>query len=180
MLSQTAENYRFEWHNRDTGVKKNVSVEQYMKEKYNFPLKMPFLPLMEFKKGEVYPVEMLQMAYGQRYMPKLSEMQVAKMIKFAATRPGKRLESIKTGLEELKWQSDPYLKTYGMKIQPKMLETQARILDPPEVEFGKRGTAKPMYAGRWDLRGKVFLKPNYYPLKSWGVCQLAKQDALSQ
>ena len=151
-----------------------------MKEKYEFSLKLPFLPLAEIKPGEVYPIEMLQMAYGERYMPKLTETQVAKMIKFAATRPGKRLDSIRHGLDELKWHEDPFLKMYGMKIQPKMLDTQARILDPPEVEFAKRATAKPMYSGRWDLRGKVFLKPNHVALKSWGVCQLAKEDILSQ
>ena len=94
------------------------------------------------------------------------------MIKFAVSRPAQRKQAIDRGLETLAWDSDPVLKDYGMKINPNMLQTNARILNPPEVLFAKGATAKPMLTGRWDLRGKVFLKPNHAALKSWGVCVL--------
>ena len=63
------------------------------------------------------------------------------------------------------------LKGYNMQIAPNMLKTAARILDPPEVQFAN-GTAKPMFSGRWDLRGKVFSQRNPKRLKSWGICVL--------
>lgn len=94
------------------------------------------------------------------------------MIKFAVSRPPIRKQAIDHGLAMLDWQNDPFLQNYGLNINPNMIKTTARILDPPEVLFAKNVTAKPMYSGRWDLRGKVFFKPNSAPLKSWGVCVL--------
>ena len=94
------------------------------------------------------------------------------MIKFAVSRPAIRREGIQKGLATLQWSQDPFLKNYGLKIDPEMLKTNARILEPPEVLFAKGATAKPMFSGRWDLRGKVFLLPNPVALKSWGICVL--------
>ena len=96
------------------------------------------------------------------------------MIKFAVSRPPVRREGIKVGLKLLNWEEDQMLKGYGLKIDPEMLKTNARVLDPPEVLFAKGATAKPLYSGRWDLRGKVFLNPNTTPLKSWGICVIVQ------
>ena len=90
------------------------------------------------------------------------------MIKFAATRPDVRKGAIDSGLRMLNWSSDPVLAHYGLKINNQMLQTKARLLDPPEVLYAN-GTAAPGYSGRWDLRGKRFLKNNPAPLQSWGV-----------
>lgn len=98
------------------------------------------------------------------------------MIKFAVSRPPQRRHAIEQGLDKLSWAKDPYLKTYGMKINPTMLKTNARILEPPEPLFAKGATAKPNFSGRWDLRGKVFFLPNDRPLKSWGIVVLMPQD----
>lgn len=98
------------------------------------------------------------------------------MIKFAVTRPPQRRAAIQQGLNKLDWAHDPNLKTYGMKINPTMLKTNARILEPPEPLFAKNATARPAFSGRWDLRGKVFLKPNDRPLKSWGIVVLVPAD----
>lgn len=98
------------------------------------------------------------------------------MIKFAVSRPAQRRAAIDQGLQKLDWANDPMLKGYGMKINPTMLTTNARILEPPEPLFAKGATAKPNFSGRWDLRGKVFLLPNDRPLKSWGIVVLMPQD----
>jgi hypothetical protein len=42
------------------------------------------------------------------------------MIKFAVTRPKQRIESINHGIGMLKWNEDPYLKHFGMNIDPNM------------------------------------------------------------
>ena len=80
------------------------------------------------------------------------------------------------GLKKLNWARDPFLETYGMKIDSTMLVTNARILEPPEPLFFDNTIAKPGFSGRWDLRGKVFLRPNDRPLKSWGIVVLSPQD----
>lgn len=42
------------------------------------------------------------------------------MIKFAVTRPKQRLESINHGVGMLKWNADPYLNYFGVKVDPNM------------------------------------------------------------
>ena len=98
------------------------------------------------------------------------------MIKFAVSKPPQRRAAIDQGLKKLNWRNDPMLKGYGMSINPDMLKTNSRILDPPEPLFAKGATARPNFSGRWDLRGKVFLHPNDRPLKSWGIVVLMPQD----
>lgn len=95
------------------------------------------------------------------------------MIKFAVSRPPQRRAGIEHGLNMLNWEQDEYLKNYGLRISREMLETKARVLDPPEVLYKNNATAKPAYSGRWDLRNKVFFKPNEAPLKSWAVVILS-------
>ena len=97
------------------------------------------------------------------------------MIKFAVSRPPQRRQAIEQGLQKLNWANDPYLKTYGVKINTQMLKSNARILEPPEPLFGKGVTTRPGMSGRWDLRGKTFFQPNT-PLKSWAVVVLMPQD----
>ena len=172
---KTADTYTFDVKDPVTKVvTPNVSVRAYFMKKYNVYLNKPWLPLVETgKKGEVYPMEICYMASGQRYPFKLNEEQTSKMIKFAVSRPAQRKQAIDHGLSMLNWAGDPILKNYGMKVNPNMVQTSARILDPPEVLFAKGATAKPMFSGRWDLRGKVFLKSNDKPLKSWAVLVLS-------
>ena len=52
------------------------------------------------------------------------------------------------------------------------LQTKARLLPNPEVQF--QGTTKlnPGTSGRWDLRGKKFFTVNPTPLVCWGICIL--------
>ncbi len=96
------------------------------------------------------------------------------MIKFAVSRPGARKLAIQRGLDMLDWRADNFLQNYGLKIDPVMLTTTARILNPPEVGYANGGIAKPGFTGRWDLRGKVFLTPNPTPLKSWGLSVIGR------
>ena len=69
----------------------------------------------------------------------------------------------------LKWHADPYLNYFGLKVDPNLTLTQARLLQPPEVQYAG-AKASPGTSGRWDLRGKKFLLPNIEPLKSWAIC----------
>lgn len=158
-------------------MEKNVSIEQYFKRRYNVILQYPGLPLVEVtsKKRILYPMELCFMQKGQKYPYKLDEKQTANMIKFAVSRPAERKKAIQTGLDMLDWKNDPYLRNYGLEIEPTMLTTEARVLDPPIVQYSGDQTAKPGYSGRWDLRGKKFLEGNEIPLKVWGVTLLGKR-----
>ena len=122
-------------------------------------------------------MELCFLPKGQRYPYKLNEVQTAAMIKFAVTRPEGRKAAIAAGLELLNWNGDKYLKNYGLQIDGKMLQTKARVLDPPTILFGGNAKIEPKFSGKWDLRGKKFLHGNYAPLKSWGVCVFPGRNA---
>ena len=169
----TAKTYKFDVTDRETNTTTSTTLFDYFLKKYGVRIDNWHLPLVESNKpGVLFPMDLCHMCIGQRYPYKLNENQTAAMIKFAVSRPSQRRQAIEHGLNMLNWDQDPMLKHYGVKISRGMLETRARVLDPPEVQY-KTNTAKPAYSGRWDLRGKVFFKPNEAPLKSWGVVILS-------
>jgi eukaryotic translation initiation factor 2C len=91
------------------------------------------------------------------------------MIKFAVTPPKQRIQAIQTGVDMLNWPEDDYLKHFGVQVEPNMTVTTGRLLPNPEVQFGAHAKVNPGISGRWDLRGKKFLRNNPQPLKSWGI-----------
>lgn len=174
---KNAREYTFELRDRQKGTSEMMSVYDYFRKRYNITLLNPNLPLIQTtKKGVVLPMEVTMISENQRYPFKLDELQTAKMIKFAVTRPAERMKDIQDGIGTLKWNEDIYLKNYGMNISPRMIETTARVLTPPKVEF-QGSTIAPGTSGRWDLRGpKKFLTGNSLPLQSWGVCICADRQ----
>ncbi|CAN9089423.1 unnamed protein product [Alternaria alternata] len=159
---------------------KKISVAQYFKKKYGVTC-MAGVPVVKMtkkiRKEPVYmPIDVLKIDGNQRYTTKLSDTQTSNMIKFAVTLPKERWAAVQAGVRLLNWQSDPYLRHYGLKVSPEAAKVQARILPSPTVHFGpgsKEPTIKPadMIAGRWRLDGRKFIMNNKErPIKAWGVC----------
>ncbi|KAI9781022.1 MAG: hypothetical protein M1816_002587 [Peltula sp. TS41687] len=175
---ENSKEFMFEVKNKTTGKKEVISVYDYFRERYKVTLLNWNLPLIQTtKKGVVLPMEISWVCENQKYPFKLDDQQTSKMIKYAVTRPEERMKDIEHGIKQLKWDEDIYLKNYGLSISPKMIETTARILPPPKVEF-QGSTVTPGYSGRWDLRGpRKFLTVNTVPLVSWAVCICQDRNA---
>ncbi|KAI5863615.1 Piwi-domain-containing protein [Durotheca rogersii] len=162
------------------GTTKTTTVHDHYLERWGFRLLYPYLPIIETTRGGLYPMELCNTLPDQRYLFKLNPEQTKDMIKKAVCKPPQRLKDIMEGVRELDWPKDPYLNAFGIKISPQMAVTQARLLQNPEVSFGNQ-KINPGTSGRWDLRGKTFLEPNAYELKSWSfIClgQACKQNEL--
>ncbi|KOS17680.1 Protein argonaute [Escovopsis weberi] len=155
-----AKNVTFEYEGR------TLSVADYYRLKYKVHLRYSHLPLIETGKAGRIPMELAFVEPMQRYPLKLNPDQTASMIKISVTRPTQRKADIMKNVGDLQLDSDPYLKHYGIQFDTSFAKTEARILPPPPVHFG-RGTADPKFSGRWDLRGKKFFKQNVAPLESW-------------
>jgi eukaryotic translation initiation factor 2C len=150
-------------------VEKTISIYDYFRQTYNVTLQFPMLPLVEMtKKGVLYPMEFLHLVENQRYAKKLDEIQTANMIKFAVAPPKDREKAINEGKGWLNWAGDPIANSFGLKIDPNMTKTNARLLPAPGVKFGNK-VEQPGTKGRWDLRGKKFLTPNPNELVAWGI-----------
>ncbi|TVY30849.1 Protein argonaute [Lachnellula hyalina] len=146
----------------------DISVYDFFKQHYGIHLQYWYLPLIETERDGYFPMEVCTLVANQKYVYKLSPDQTAAMIKFAVTRPKQRIESIQHGVGMLKWHQDPYLQYFGMKVDPNMTVTNARLLQNPEIAY-QGAKVNPGTSGRWDLRGKKFLFANPQPLVSWGV-----------
>lgn len=90
------------------------------------------------------------------------------MIRFAISKPDTRKKDIQERVVHLNWEHDPFLNNYGLKIEPNMLKTKARVLNTPEVGFSKAST-RPGTSGQWSLLGKKFWQGNSVPLRAWGM-----------
>jgi eukaryotic translation initiation factor 2C len=120
----------------------------------------------KIRKEPVYmPMDVLKIDTNQRYNTKLSDRQTAEMIKFAVTLPSARWQAVQAGVRLLNWANDPYLKHYGLQVNPNAAKVKARILPSPTVHFGagsgKAATIDPkdMMQGRWRLGSSPF--PQY-------------------
>ncbi|KAH9879905.1 hypothetical protein J1614_001929 [Plenodomus biglobosus] len=141
---------------------KKISVAQYFRQKYNINV-LPGIPVVrmtkKIRKEPVYmPIDVLKIDPNQRYNVKLSDTQTSNMIKFAVTLPKDRWAAVQHGVRLLDWPNDPYLRHYGLQVNPNAAKVKARILPSPNVHFGagsKEATisAKDMIQGRWRLDG---------------------------
>lgn len=163
MEGANARNYTFK---KKDGTE--FTVAQYFLRQYNIRLQYWEWPLIETTRDGVFPMDVVIMKPWQRYNFKLDAEQTSTMIKFAVTRPPVRQNAIMQNVKSLKWVEDPYLKEFGVRINPQMQPTPARVLQNPVVQFG-RTTTDPRTSGRWDLRNQVFAEPNPRPLKSWSI-----------
>jgi eukaryotic translation initiation factor 2C len=148
-----------------------ISVYDYFYKQYNIKLTHWALPLIKTEKDGTFPLEVCNVISHQAFKYKLDPDETSDMIKFAVTKPSDRRDTVQHGVQMLKWNEDPYLRHYGVKIDPNMTVTKARLLPNPIIQMGE-WTQKidPKTSGKWDLRGKKFYKPNPEPLESWGVC----------
>ncbi|THZ29175.1 Piwi-domain-containing protein [Aureobasidium pullulans] len=160
------------------------TVAQYFQATYNVRLKYPGWPVVQMTRKAVLPLELLKIKDNQRYTFKLDDVQTSQMIKRAVTPPRERWAAIDAGVKMLDWASDPYLRNYGMAIDPKPIVAKGRLLVNPKLQFGGTGTASqtdPKTSGRWDLKGKKFAStPALKDLSAWGVCVLSARGEIDK
>ncbi|KAI9654710.1 MAG: hypothetical protein M1831_005297 [Alyxoria varia] len=170
VIPENAFEHKFEFEGKQT------SVFDFFQKRHGVRLRAGTLPLLQTSKKAVLPMELCRIEPNQRYPFKLSERQTSQMIKFAATYPNDRWNSIRNGLQQVNWANDEVHRFYGLRISQNPAKVKAQILPNPKVAFANEAI-DPRTSGRWDLKNKVFLGPhavpkdeNKPPLKSWGVC----------
>ncbi|KAJ1989795.1 hypothetical protein H4R33_001936 [Dimargaris cristalligena] len=158
-----------------------MSVAKYFSDHLNIPVRYPTLPCVELKRGTMVPIEFCTVVSGQRFMRKLDERQTAEMIKFTCVRPQERFKRItKQASDLLCFNSNPYLKAFGIKLNGKMLSINGRQLPPPTVVYGgnsKDRNVKPK-DGSWNMRDKCFVVAAEIP--SYGVLVLDRENGQSR
>ncbi|KRX25427.1 putative protein tag-76 [Trichinella nelsoni] len=118
---------------------KEVSVAEYFRDVYG-PLKYPNFPLVQVgskKKPIYFPVELCQVAKCQRYNKKLKACQTTSIIRFASTDAPTRILKCIDMVKKSNFNSDPFLKSFGVQIKAEPMIVDGRVLAPPRLEYGK-------------------------------------------
>lgn len=156
-----------------------ISVAQYFAKTYNVRLQYPKLPCLHVgasQKKNYMPMEVCRIQAGQKCPRKVTDKQVANMIRFTCTPPDQRKRSIEQKFREAGFNSDPTLRAFGLEVDPKMVVAQGRQLPPPAVQYYGNVTESPR-DGAWNMRNKKFVNPAQ--LKSWAVINCCDQRRCS-
>jgi len=149
-----------------------MSIVQYFQRTYNIRLRYPKLPCLHVgapQKKNYLPMEVCHIMAGQKCPRKVTDKQVANMIKFTCTPPDQRKRAIEQKFREAGFNSDPTLRAFGLEVDPNMVETTGRQLPPPKMEYGGGASESPR-DGAWNMRGKRFNTPARFT--SWAVISM--------
>ncbi|CAO1599602.1 Protein argonaute [Xanthoria calcicola] len=190
ILNKSAREYKFSpWDDTNKRLGQEITILNYYLTKYQVHLDHPDLPVVQttkmitkqnedgkvlFESPIVFPMELCKMQPNQRYLKALDREQTKIMVDHAIQPPQERLKRIKDSLIMLSWHEDQYLSHYGLKISPDEIETDARILLPPTLQFKNGSKLTPEANGKkgtWNLTDRQFISTKALRAP-WGVMVL--------
>ncbi|KAJ8784930.1 hypothetical protein J1605_007486 [Eschrichtius robustus] len=88
---------------------------------------------------------------GQRCIKKLTDNQTSTMIRATARSAPDRQEEISKLMRSASFNTDPYVREFGIMVKDEMTDVTGRVLQPPSILYGGRGY--PAMSGGWNLMG---------------------------
>ncbi|KAI9636400.1 eukaryotic translation initiation factor 2C 2 [Dioszegia hungarica] len=165
---QAAADLKFLLTGRDGAQDRMVSIVDYYKEMYNVQVTKPRLPCVAYGQRNYVPLEFVRLEeFNSIPMMRLTADQTAEMIKVAAKPPPQRAQMIRDWRQTLDYSNLPKVRAWGVEVNANMMQLNARVLQPPAVQYGAGKSQRPNF-GSWNLRDTKFCKAGK-PLKSWSV-----------
>merc|ERR1719450_336305 len=161
----------------ENGQTVECTVAKYFLDKYKMKLRYPHLPCLQVgqeHKHTYLPLEVCNIVQGQRCIKKLSDMQTSTMIKATARSAPDRQAEINSLLSKAGFNTDPYLKNFGLSIKPEMIEFPGRILPAPQIQYGGSSKTNNIVIpdrGVWDMRSKQFFLGK--KVECWAIISFA-------
>lgn len=160
----------------ENGESRTLSITDYFQQRYNYQCRLLQMPCLEKGRGDnpaLFPMEVCTIVEGQHYKKKLNDKQVTEMLRITCTRPEQRRTEIGQTVQMNNYNADPYTQEFGMQINPTMTSVQARVLEPPKLQYRGGGPFVPD-AGAWNIRGKVLLE--CLKINRWTVINFTRLD----
>ncbi|KAJ2950139.1 hypothetical protein O0L34_g11489 [Tuta absoluta] len=154
----------------DKGKEIKMTVADYFTKVKKVRLQYPNLNCMWVgprDKKIYYPLELLEVSYGQALNKQLNENQLSTMVRQAASPPDDRKRKIEEVIRDMNYSRNQYFKAFGMEIQNEFISVEAKVLQPPNLDVGDRQAIKP-FRGTWQTN--KLLKPE--PLESWAIISI--------
>ncbi|VDN28919.1 unnamed protein product [Gongylonema pulchrum] len=149
----------------EEGNERRMTVADYFGERYA-ELKYPKLPCIHVgpvNRNIFFPLEVCVLDTPQKYNKKLNEKHTSAIIRAAAVDAVSREQRIVALFEQAGFQEDPFLREFGLRINPEMCETTARVLTPPRILFGENNRrADPIVIpkdGAWSMDNQQLYVP---------------------
>ncbi|KAI9140772.1 PAZ domain-containing protein [Paraphysoderma sedebokerense] len=140
-----------------------MTIADYFKKTYGKALRFPNLPCVavgDVRKGIFLPMEVCKIVEGQRYTKKLDDKQTAAMIRQTASKPKDRLNDTTACVNLLRFAENSYLDAFGVKVNSKMSQVEARQLISPKLvchQTSRGGNTAIVDNGSWDLRDRRYV-----------------------
>ncbi|RMC14767.1 hypothetical protein DUI87_06942 [Hirundo rustica rustica] len=111
---------------------------------------------------------------GQRCIKKLTDNQTSTMIRATARSAPDRQEEISKLMRSASFNTDPYVREFGIMVKDEMTDVTGRVLQPPSILYGGRNKAiATPVQGVWDMRNKQF--HTGIEIKVWAIACFAPQ-----
>ncbi|XP_045768424.1 protein argonaute-2-like isoform X2 [Maniola jurtina] len=156
----------FQMTDHDGRPTREITVAKYFETEKKCRIKYPNLNCMWVgpkDKNIYYPMELLDVVYGQALNKQLNERQLSTMVRQAATPPSDRLEKIKEVIRDMNYSASPCFKHFKMEIDNKFLQVDAKILEAPKIDIG---SGRPIDPRRGVWQANRLLRAS--ALESWG------------
>ncbi|ORY32296.1 Piwi domain-domain-containing protein [Naematelia encephala] len=145
---------------------RRISVTDYWKEYYGTAVTKPRLPCVQYGKKAFIPLEFVHLADWNSLPPtKLTAEQTTEMIRVSAVRPNERKIAIERWRAELAYERQVKIAAWGLEVNKKLVELEARILAPPKILY-KNDQNTRVFEGGWNVRDKQ-AKAAKTPLIAW-------------
>ncbi|KAN0130852.1 Piwi domain containing protein [Lactarius tabidus] len=161
-----------------------TTIKDYYNEKYGFRLRFPrlFGIVVNVQQNTIVPVEICTIVGGQMYKKTLLPDQMSELLQHVTKNPRERIEAIERGVQGdfLDYKNSPFFSQIGMQIDVRPMETAARLLQPPDIQYQGSIVDLSVQAekqtgthGTWNVVRKLFHKPA--PKSLWTVVSFATQ-----
>ncbi|RXN26229.1 argonaute-2 [Labeo rohita] len=162
---------------QENGQTIECTVAQYFKDKYKLVLRYPHLPCLQVgqeQKHTYLPLEVCNIVAGQRCIKKLTDNQTSTMIRATARSAPDRQDEISKLMRSANFNTDPYVREFGVMVRDEMTEVNGRVLQAPSILYGGRNKAiATPVQGVWDMRNKQF--HTGIEIKVWAIACFAPQ-----
>ncbi|KAJ1288087.1 hypothetical protein BS78_02G062600 [Paspalum vaginatum] len=136
-----------------------LTVVQYFAQRYNYRLQYTAWPCLQSgsDSSPIYlPMEVCQIIQGQKYPRKLSDAQVASILKATCKRPQEREQNIIEMVDHNNYSADRLVQMFGITVANQMANVPARVLPPPMLKYHESGREKTVApnVGQWNMINK--------------------------
>ncbi|XP_063680350.1 protein argonaute-2-like [Bolinopsis microptera] len=128
----------------------NISVAKYFQGSYkNVKLVHLDLPLVKAGGKTKIPMELCTLLPNQPYFTTLDSAQQRDMIRKACQKPEEKMKDIQQSAEEVSKVTSGFTgSNYGFQINPKAIELNGRVLDPPKMDPNPKNS---VHRGAWTM-----------------------------